>query len=96
MHKTQSLEVSPFIYMRELHMCDGDRGKTSHNEAVSSRTSSTASKRLPNLPIWKDSDNDISTSSVMASRLKYAENTDKMRENWRIQIADLQNISQGK
>jgi hypothetical protein len=71
MHKTQSLEVSLFIYIRELHVCDGDRGKARNNEEVSSRTSSTALKRLPNLPIWKDSDNDISTSSVTTLRLKY-------------------------
>jgi hypothetical protein len=96
MYKTQSLEVSLFIYMRELHMCDGDRGKARGNEEVSSRTSSTASKRLPNLPIWKDSDNDISTSSVTTSRLKYVENTDKMRKNWRIQIGNTQHIPQGK
>lgn len=96
MHKTQSLEVSLFIYIRELHVCDGDRGKPRNNEEVSSRTSSTALKRLPNLPIWKDSDNDISTSSVTTLRLKYIENTDKMRKNWRIQIADPRYIQQGK
>jgi hypothetical protein len=77
-------------------MCDGDRGKARDNEEVSSRTLSTASKRLPNLPIWKNSDNDISTSSVTTSRLKYIENTDKMRKNRRIQIADPRYIPQGK